>query len=73
MAKGEVLIKIEVLDNGKFRVFDKDDKEFKELAPQDVGETFIDRNITNARFIPSITYLESNPRWVNILGNWYYM
>lgn len=73
MGNGNVLFKIDVLDNGEFRVFDENGKEFRKLDPSQVGETFLKKEIKAVKYVPAITYLEANPRWVNILGTWYYM
>ena len=73
MNSQNVFLKIHVLDDGTYEFYDKDDKKFDLLRPEEVGEKFKGQVIETAKVFPSFTYMKSNPRWVCVLGHWYYI
>lgn len=73
MKEKKVLFSIQVLEDGSLKPVNSEGKELAELDAKGLGETLIGKEIKRAAILPSITYLTSNPGWVCILGNWYYM
>ena len=73
--KGKPLFKLVVTDTGEFIVTDLNDKKLKPLTAKQLGEGLIKYPPKKAIFSskPSITILKSNPEWVQILGEWYWM
>ena len=75
MVEGKGIFKIEVLDNGEFRLTDMDNKYLTALSSEQLGRSLYEKKIVEAKILslPSITYLKSNPEWVCVLGSWYYI
>jgi len=69
---GDTACTITISKNGEFQVTDETGAKLQELGPEALGETLIGREIKTAKSV-TITYLRSNPGWICIGGNWYYL
>jgi len=73
VTQGNVLVNIQVLDNGDIVATDAEGRALKELDSASLGESLNGKAVKKATVLPPITLLESNPRWVCIGGRWYYI
>lgn len=73
MPNRTVIFNIQVLDNGELILTDANGKTLRELDANKLGESLSGRTIRKTTTLPTITVLESNPRWVCIGGRWYYI
>jgi len=67
-----VAVTISITKQGELMVTDGKGRTLDPLDPEKLGKTLIGHEIKEAQSI-SITYLRSNPGWVCIGGNWYYI